>query len=489
VLFNSPEFAVFFVVVTGVYYLIPQRIRWCWLLLCSCGFYMAFVPAYILILFLIITIDFFAGIAMEGSSGRQRRLILILSVLSNVGVLVFFKYLNFIQMNLEALAAFIGWNYSPHLLSIALPLGLSFHTFQAVGYLIEVYRGRFKAERHLGVFSLYVMFYPQLVAGPIERPQALLPQLRAHARFDSAQVVSGLKLMVWGLFKKAVIADNLAIAVDSVYQNPTGYEPLALWLAAICFAFQVFCDFSGYSDMAVGAARVMGIHLVANFDCPYHSTSVTEFWRRWHMSLSNWLRDYVFMPLMIHTRYWGWLGVLFSLNLTFLIMGLWHGANWTFVIFGLLHGLALTVEWHTRSFRKNCEKVFKPRIWSVLGITYTFLFWVTSLVFFRAPSVESARSFLHGMFFERHRLFEPLWNMDYLRAAVLSMGISKWQWIQIGMAILLLETIHLLQRRFSLGGWMRNWPASIRITLHYALAFIILYCGRFERSQFIYFDF
>ena len=287
-LFNSPLFLVFFISVFGFYFGIPQRFRWLILLIASCFFYMAFIPVYILILVAVIIIDFFAGIEIEKSVGKKKRFFLLLSIFSNIGILFVFKYFNFFHANFDALAHLLHWNYSLPTLSLLLPIGLSFHTFQSLSYIIEVYRGNQKAEKHFGIYALYVMFFPQLVAGPIERPQNLLPQFHNPKEFNASRAVSGLRLMLFGFFKKIVIADNAAILVNFVYARSHESAGWPLILATFFFAWQIYGDFSGYSDVARGAARVFGFELMKNFDRPYFSKSISEFWRRWHISLCTW---------------------------------------------------------------------------------------------------------------------------------------------------------------------------------------------------------
>ena len=329
-LFNSLQFAVFFVVVTTVYFLLADKHRWKLLLISSCYFYMSFVPAYILILGFTIVIDYFAGILIEQSSGNKRNFYLILSIAANVGVLAIFKYYNFLNDNLTAILGDFGYQNKIPYLSILLPIGLSFHTFQAMSYTIEVYRGHQKAERHFGIYSLYVMFYPQLVAGPIERPQNILPQMHAKHEFKYENVVEGLRLMLWGFFKKIVIADRLAIYVDAVYNNADKHSGITLITATVFFAFQIYCDFSGYTDIARGAARVMGYELMLNFRRPYLAKSIKEFWSRWHISLSTWFRDYLYIPLggnRVPIPRW-----YLNLMIVFMISRLWHGAALTYII-------------------------------------------------------------------------------------------------------------------------------------------------------------
>lgn len=362
-LFNSLQFLLFFIVVTLSYFSLKWQGRWILLLIASCYFYMVFQPAYIVILFLTIVIDYIAGIWIEKTSGKYRRWLLILSLISNLGILAFFKYLGFFTENLSLLfeklsmpgmaesvtelvnRVFIkvlhvfgqsGISSYKDNMSI-LPIGLSFHTFQAMSYTIEVYRGNQKAERHFGIYALYVMFYPQLVAGPIERPQNVLWQFHDYFKYDKENVKAGLMQMAFGLFKKLVIADRLAMLVDHAYAAPAQQNGLTLLVATFFYTFQIYCDFSGYSDVAIGAARVMGFSLMENFRTPYIAQSISEFWRRWHISLSTWFRDYLYIPLGGNRK--GEFRQYLNMLIVFLASGLWHGPNWTYVIWGGLNGL------------------------------------------------------------------------------------------------------------------------------------------------------
>ena len=387
-LFNSLHFVYFFIIVTTAYFMLPHKYRWQLLLGASCYFYMAFLPIYILILGFTIVIDYFAGIYIENTEGSKRRLYLIISLIANIGVLAVFKYFNFLNDNLSLLLNSVGYHNSIPNLSILLPIGLSFHTFQAMSYTIEVYRGNQKAERHFGIYALYVMFYPQLVAGPIERPQNILHQFYEKHKFDYKQVTDGLKLMAWGLFKKVVIADRLASTVNRVYDNPTDFEGLALIVATVFFAIQIYCDFSGYSDIAIGSAQVMGYKLMKNFDRPYFSKSISEFWKRWHISLSTWFRDYLYISLGGNRVSKGRL--YFNLMVTFLISGLWHGANWTYVIWGGLNGLYLVIElWISKPLSKLVEflKLNRfPFLLNFIKTGFTFSLICLTWVFFRAKN-------------------------------------------------------------------------------------------------------
>lgn len=347
---------------------------------------MWFVPEFILIILLTILVDYLAAILIERFEGRKRKRYLFISVVSTCAILFWFKYFNFFIENLNAAAVMLGFPTVLTTLQIILPIGLSFHTFQSLAYVIEVYRGNQKAERHFGIYSLYVLFYPQLVAGPIERPQNLLFQFREWHLLDASNVSRGLVLIFWGLFKKMVVADRLALFVNQVYGAPTEFFNLAVLLATLFFAFQIYFDFSGYTDIARGAALVMGFKLMKNFDNPYLSRSVSEFWKRWHISLSTWFKDYLYIPLG------GNRGRLFRRNLNlvlvFVVSGLWHGASWTFVIWGALNGLYLVVG----SFRKakSSKNIFQ--------IPVTFALICFSWIFFRASDLKSAGTLIRNLF-------------------------------------------------------------------------------------------
>jgi alginate O-acetyltransferase complex protein AlgI len=387
-LFNSIEFIVFFIVVTSLFYLLPHRVRWVMLLLASCFFYMFFKPEYILILLFTIVVDYYAGILLETTQNpRLKKQYLLMSLVANIGVLAVFKYYNFINDNITGLCSLFGvTNHIPYL-RMLLPIGLSFHTFQAMSYTLEVYRGHHKAERHFGIYALYVMFYPQLVAGPIERPQNILYQFHQKKVFNRDNLVDGLKLMLFGFFKKIVIADRLSNYVNLVYKDPGHYHGFQILTAMFFFAFQIYCDFSGYTDIALGAAKCMGFTLMKNFNYPFLSINVTDFWRRWHISLSTWFNDYLFTPIVVARRNWGKFAVVFAIFITFAISGLWHGAAWTYVVFGVLNGLAMIYEFLTKRTRKNLSKKMPALIYTRISILLTFIFACVAWVFFRAQTM------------------------------------------------------------------------------------------------------
>lgn len=473
-LFNSIEFVIFFFLVTSLYFILPHKYRWFLLLAASCYFYMAFVPVYILILFFTIVIDYFAGIWIEEAQGKKKRRFLVLSLIANIGVLAVFKYYNFLNDNLTFLLHGAGWENPIPYLSILLPIGLSFHTFQAMSYTIEVYRGHQKAERHFGIYSLYVMFYPQLVAGPIERPQNLLFQFRTEHRFDYDRVVSGLRLMLWGFFKKLVIADRLAIYVNAAYGNPEEHTGLTLAVATMFFAFQIYCDFSGYSDIAIGAARVMGYDLMKNFNRPYLSASISEFWSRWHISLSTWFKDYLYISLggnRVPIPRW-----YFNLFITFLISGLWHGANWTYIIWGALNGFYLVFALiRTRYIDRHLDNKVPLPAWikKTGNILMTFILICFSWIFFRAASVQDAFLIVKKIFTLKGPLFTDFTQMFY--------GL-------IGLGFLLGREIkHEYFKNTS--PLLEHRNPVIRYATYMVLIALILLIGVFDGSQFIYFQF
>jgi alginate O-acetyltransferase complex protein AlgI len=485
-LFNSFSFLIFFPTVTILYFLIPQAYRWFFLLVASCIFYMAFIPIYILVLALTIVIDYTAALLIEQSEGRRRKGYLILSIVSTCTVLFVFKYFNFFNSNLTQVARFFHWNYPIENLSLILPIGLSFHTFQSLSYVIEVYRKNFKAEHHFGIFALYVMFYPQLVAGPIERPGNLIHQFYEEHSFDYQRLVDGLKLMVWGFFKKMVIADKLAIVVDRVYSDPTQYTGLPLIAAAISFAVQVYCDFSGYSDIAIGSAQVMGFRLRDNFDRPLFSASVPEFWRRWHISLMGWFRDYVYIPLGGNRvgrgrRY-------FNIFFTFTLSGLWHGANWGMVLWGSFNGLYVILSQVTEGLRKRglgwTGLDHLPVLHRGLGIAFTFfLFWFT-LIIFRTRNLSDALYVMTHM-------GTGLGNSAGYWASVESLYrvIPKFELITVLIAMGWMFFIEAVESQEGMRHPFSRRPIWARWMIYYVCILFLIFFGEYNDQAFIYFQF
>lgn len=497
-LFNSAEFLLFFPLVTALYFLLPHRFRWQLLLLASFIFYMAFIPIYVLILVYLILVDYFAGIAIEASSGLKRKLALAVSLVANISVLLIFKYYGFIKDNLNLLAPSAHWGAAlPVLTGIILPIGLSFHTFQAMSYTIEVYRGKQTAERNLGIYALYVMFYPQLVAGPIERPQNLLHQLKEKKDANYDNITSGLKLMLWGFFQKVVIADRLADFVNHIYAAPEAHSSLTLILATYAFAFQIYCDFAGYSDIAIGAAEIMGITLMRNFARPYFATSIQDFWRRWHISLSTWFKDYLYLPLGGSKQ--GPLRMVWALFVVFLVSGLWHGAAWTFVAWGALHWVYLVAGLLARYLAERLKllEAFKTHgepfraLGQFISIAVTFNLVSFAWIFFRSSSWTAAllisRQILTGTGPALLALLQHKWAIAFPDAA--NFGISRGEAILSTVSILLLLGVHLIQDRMSLRQHPGKFPLPLRWGIYYAAALVVVLFGKFDHEPFIYFQF
>ncbi|WP_243837307.1 MBOAT family O-acyltransferase [Mucilaginibacter gilvus] len=449
---------------------------------------MAFIPVYILILFFTIIIDYISGILIERQTGKKRRWLLIVSLVANIGILAIFKYYNFFIDSLNNLLLYNHQATAFQKLAIVLPIGLSFHTFQAMSYTIEVYRGNQKAERHFGIYALYVMFYPQLVAGPIERPQNLLHQFYEKHDIDYKRITDGLKLMAWGLFKKVVIADRLAILVDNVYDNPLNHHGLSFIIATVFFSFQIFCDFSGYSDMAIGMARVIGFKLMKNFNSPYHAKSVQEFWGRWHISLSTWFKDYLYIPLggrRVTVPRW-----YLNLFIVFLISGLWHGANWTFIAWGALHGFYI-ISGHMVApiiTRFNSLVGIKWPRWlsGFIKTLTTFTLVSFAWIFFRARSIAEALHVIKSIFTET---YTDVYHLLHHKPGNSNLGlIGEELWLAT-LGILLLEFVHIAQQKYNIYKLVNERPAYMRWGLYYAFLLILLFFNVSGNKAFIYFQF
>jgi alginate O-acetyltransferase complex protein AlgI len=478
-LFNSFHFALFFPIVTALYFGLPNRQRVPLLLVASCVFYMAFIPAYILILFVTIGIDYVAGIYLEKCQGAARKALLVISVVSTCAVLFVFKYFDFFTGNFVGLADLAGWHLSKPVVHIILPIGLSFHTFQSLSYVVEVYRGRQRAEHDVVTYATYVMFFPQLVAGPIERPQHLLHQFAEFHAFEADRITSGLKRMAWGFFKKLVVADRLALYVNDVYAAPRNFNGLQLTIATFFFAYQIYCDFSGYSDIAIGAARVLGFRLMENFHTPYYSRSISEFWHRWHISLSTWFRDYVYIPMggsRVNQLHW-----CFNIFVTFVVSGLWHGANWTYVVWGALNGVYILTGHATAGLRARAYDAAglgeTSALRKAIGITSTFSLACAAWVIFRARNLTDAGYILTH--FWRNWDFSSIKTEQFLlRQMPAAVG-----------AILFLELVQLLNGRVRLAGLILKAPLIARWAVYASFVFLVVLFGVFRNAQFIYFQF
>jgi alginate O-acetyltransferase complex protein AlgI len=487
-LFNSLHFLAFFPVVLGLYFSLPARWRAPLLLVTSYYFYLSWKPAYGLLLAGTTLLDYLSGVRMSQlATKKQRRPWLYLSLASNLGTLFIFKYFNFFVAAAGELATLLHAPFAAPTLALALPVGVSFYTFQSVAYIVDVYQGKLPAEQNLGRFALFVAFWPQLVAGPIERGGQMLPQLRERHNFDYSRVASGLRLMAWGMFKKVVIADRLALLANPVFDHPRRFEGLPLVVAVAAFTMQIYADFSGYTDLARGAARVLGYQLVLNFRQPYLATSVSDFWRRWHMSLSGWFRDYVYIPLggsrVGRTR------TQLNVFIVFLLSGLWHGASWTFVVWGALHGFYLVAESLTAPARAALAQqlglLAHPRLQRVLGTGLTLMLVAYAWIFFRANSLPDA-------FYIATHLFQGWGRLPTAQLSAALAGLGRHFVAELvvaagAVAVLILSDYRA--ERGSVAVWLASWPAAGRWVGYAGLLLAMLYFGIFGSSQFIYFQF
>ena len=478
-LFNSFAFLIFALLVIPLFFLLAHKHRWKLLWLSSCLFYMYLIPIYILVLFAVITIDYFAAIQIEKAEAKHKKKFLLLSLLGNLGILFFFKYFNFFADNINNIASIFPI-LKPRLshLDIILPIGLSFHTFQAISYVVEVYKGNQKAERNYGIYALYVMFFPQLVAGPIERPQNMLHQFHEEKKFSFDNFFSGLRLVLWGLFLKSVIADRLAIPVDTVYNSYYQWHGLAIFIATVLFAIQIYCDFAGYSYIAIGIARIMGFSLMKNFNHPYFSNNIEVFWKRWHISLSSWFRDYVYIPLggnrvntITHIR---------NILIVFVLSGFWHGANYTFIAWGLYHALLILL---LLFIGKQQFQLPKP-----LSILITFLLVCFGWIFFRADNIHTAKNMILEIFHFSKSYYRLHTNNDIHGLASTFLGLPL---------ISFLYTICLVPIFFYLEHFIYskkinrfyNYPTFFKWGIYYLAILSIIFLGVFDTRQFIYFQF
>ncbi len=467
-LFNSLHFLFFLPIVVGLYYSIPHKFRWLVIFIASCYFYMVFVPKYILILFFIIIVDYISALAIEKAGGRTKLVYLIVSLCANIGLLAFFKYFNFLNENLVSVFTLFGKEFHPLNLAIILPIGLSFHTFQSMSYTIEVYKGKQKAERHLGYFANYVLFFPQMVAGPIERYDSLGNSLMEEHKPLYKNFSDGFKLILFGLFIKMTVADNIAPYVNEVYADPAKFNSWQVLNGVFLFSIQIYADFFGYSTIALGSAKLLGIRIMDNFKAPYLSKSIAEFWSRWHISLSSWFRDYLYIPLggnRVKLLRW-----CINILIVFMISGLWHGASWTFVIWGTLHGLMLLSE-------KLFSKVFNFKIkegWSFLNVLLvikTFIATSFIWIFFRAESFDKAKQVIKAI----------LKNIQ-----VPPVDISVLTPLIVSAAMMLIDML-LYNSRFDRS--LNNYRTGYRWTAYAVLIFSLMAFSGTQKFTFIYFQF
>ena len=473
-LFNSLSYAIFLPLVFIIYWLLPNKYRWVLLLIASYYFYMSWNAKYVFLIFITTFTSYLCAILIE-KNREHKKLILIITLLVCLGILFVFKYFNFF---FESINYLLGNKLHSISLNLLLPVGISFYTFQTLSYCIDVYRGNIKAEKHFGYYATFVSFFPQLVAGPIERPDNLLPQLRKEKEFDYNKAVYGLKLMTVGFFKKIVVADNLAYYVDMVYNDLSYYQGFALVLAAFFFTIQIYCDFSGYSDIAKGSAKLLNIDLMDNFKTPYFSTTIKEFWSRCHISLSSCFKDYVYIPLggnrCSRLRHY------FNLLATFLVSGLWHGANITFVSWGGIHGLLQILEdiFHIKKNTKTYSFSWFIRVILV------FMLMSITWVFFRASNLHDA------LYIFRH-MFDGITNLrSYIVSGLYSFGVkAPYLLTMLAIYLIPLFIIDYINVKHDALTILNNKPMAIRYLAYFVMLLMILLLHYVGEVNFIYFQF
>jgi len=479
-LFNSLEFVIFFPLVFIAYYSIPHKFRWLLLLVASYYFYMCWRVEYILLIVASTVVDYYAAIGMYKSKKKSvRKKFLLLSLIVNLGLLFGFKYFNFLNDSFRAAFDYYNIFYDVPAFKILLPVGISFYTFQTLSYSIDVYRGRTKPEKHFGRFALYVSFFPQLVAGPIERSTRLLPQFSKVVAFNNSQVVSGLRLALWGFVKKLVIADRLGVYVGDIFTNPGEYQGLHVLIASVFLHIQVYADLSGYTDIARGTARALGFDLIKNFNLPLFSTSFHDFWKRWHISLTQWFTDYLYIPLGgSRVVKWRW---YYNIFIVFLISGLWHGANWTFVIWGALHGIYQLLEIWTNSLRHKFFRIiglFKvPGLFRLLSILTVLLLVSFATLFFGAKNLSDSMILINSAFSE---FSLNSFAHDFTKSLNLQLSFA---------VVIFLFSIEFLHSKFNLIHYIKQKPQFLRWIIYLTMIFIIFNFGVFGEKEFIYFEF
>lgn len=478
-LFNSFEFLVFFIVIALTFFSLPHKFRWAFLLAASYYFYMSWQPAYALLIAFTTLVSFVLALGTDRvKSGQKRKFFFWTSIVVCLGVLFFFKYFNFFNYYLGKFFSVVSIPYDFSGFDILLPVGISFYTFQTLSYNIDVYFGVRSAEKHLGIYALYVSFFPQLVAGPIERSTALMPQFYEKKSFSLAGLSSGVKFMIWGMFKKVVIADRLSVLVNSAFNQPYEHQGSTFILAVFLFAFQLYCDFSAYSDIAKGAARVLGYELMENFNHPYISKNITEFWRRWHISLSTWLRDYLYTPIVFSKKRWGKRAVAYSIFITFILCGLWHGPKVTFVIFGFLQGFALVYEMYTKNAREKLRHSVGAFVYDHLSVAITFSFILFSFIFFRANTFSDSM-YITG------KIFSSPFHFSDLSEFISGYGKARFVFVFFLLILFILADIKI----YSVVKGVKPLRPLLKYVLFSFIVVLIVLFGFFGNVEFIYFQF
>lgn len=490
-LFNSLEFLIFFPIVLLVYYVLPQKVRYIWLLVASYYFYMCWNVKYVLLLLMSTVITYVSGLLIDKYKNRIRtkKIIVALSLITNLGILFFFKYVNFALALVTKVFSMVDIDvYMPNF-DIILPVGISFYTFQALSYTIDVYRGDIYSEKNFARYALFVSFFPQLVAGPIERSKNLLIQLSTTKRFNYEKAKEGFLLMLWGFFLKLVLADRIAMFVDTVYGDVDTYQGILVLIATVLFAFQIYCDFAGYSTIAMGAAMILDIRLMENFSAPYLATSVSDFWRRWHISLTSWFKDYLYIPLGGNRK--GRLRKYLNQMIVFLVSGIWHGASLSFAVWGGLNGMYQVIGDLLKPIRKRLCELFDLNRNSfghrLLSGLVTFVLIDFSWIFFRAQGIGAALKTIRSIY--------PLNNFWVIFDGTLfTLGVDSANFVVMFLSLGALVFADICKNRkicirkvILEQDW---WFRCLTVTLSVLVIFVFGVWGNISgNTQFIYFQF
>lgn len=493
-LFNSYQFLIFFPIVVFLYFIIPRKTRYIWLLITSYYFYMSWNPQYAILIAISTITTYLSGLLLDKcAETRHKKWIVAGSFGINLAILIIFKYSDFMIQNVNALLARTGFSLIEKPFDIILPVGISFYTFQALSYTVDIYRGEIKAERNLLKYALFVSFFPQLVAGPIERSKRLLTQIEGLAEkklWNYKRITEGLVLMLWGFFLKMMIADRVAILVDEVFNSYYKYGTIVLVTSAFAFAIQIYCDFSSYSTIAIGAAKVMDFELMENFNTPYFARNIQDFWRRWHISLSTWFRDYLYIPL--GGSRCSKMKKYFNLLVTFIVSGLWHGANWTYVFWGGLHGLYQIIGDISKPIKKRINQFCNTKTesfgYKAGQVVVTFLLVDFAWIFFRADSITNAFGYIKRMFTE----YDPWVFFDQ---SIFTLGLDRVEVNILIAALMALLAVSIMQ--YLKGQRLELFLSEQCIWFRWLIIFVLLsaiavygkYGPNVDAQAFIYFQF
>ena len=497
--FNSFEFIAFYPLVVFLFFILPHRFRWILLLTASSVFYMVFSWQYLIVIYVIIAINYCLGIGIIKKNGHTREALFRVGIILNILILVFFKYFNYLNIDLRKFSRFLKLNYPDHFIQIILPLGLSFFTFSAISYLVDVKKKAARAERHPGILASYFLFFPKMMQGPIERTGNVLPQFYKKHEFTYENATEGMKMMAWGFFKKLVIADWLAFFVNAVFASPAEQAGLILLLASVFFAIQIYADFSGYMDIALGSAKILGFKLTPNFRRPYFADSIKEFWNRWHIGLSSWLRDYLFLPIAyslsrkikkesyLNIRADKWIYIVTAF-VTFIVCGVWHGVGWTYLFWGGIFGFYLSFALLTKKFRKIANKKLgltrNPRIYKAVKVLTTFILIDFAWIFFRANSLSDAFTIMRRLFYD--------WSFPLTKSslsAINQYGLSRRQLLAVVFFTAVMFFADILSEKKDILQRINEQPLLVRWGIYYFITYIILFFGTAGSKPFIYFRF